>query len=95
MKTFDQFPKSSGDLGPVINPEPTKSQTIWKNIAQYGVPVGTAFTGFWHPLNLAFSGAIAGGTAYVVGQAAAHNPRDFPVGRLFNPETLSLMLIKV
>ena len=34
MKTFDQFPKSSGDLGPVINPEPTKSQTIWKNMQQ-------------------------------------------------------------
>ena len=87
MKTFDQFPKSSGDFGPVINPEPTKSQTIWKNIAQYSVPVGTAITGFWHPPNLV-SGAIAGGTAYGVGYAAAHNPRDFPVERLFNPETL-------
>ena len=87
MKTFDQFPKSSGDFGPVINPEPTKSQTIWKNIAQYSVPVGTAFTGFWNPLNLA-SGAIAGGTAYGVGYAAQHNPPDLPAERLFNPETL-------
>jgi len=88
MKTFDQFPKSSGDFGPVINPEPTKSQTIWKNIAQYSVPVGTALTGFWHPLNVA-SGAIAGGTAYGVGYAAAHNPRNFPVDRLFDPNVFS------
>jgi len=88
MKTFDQFAKSSGDFGPVINPEPTKSQTIWKNIAQYSIPVGTALAGFWNPLLVA-SGAIAGGTAYGVGYAAAHNPRDFPVDRLFDPNVFS------
>ena len=87
MKTFDQFAKSSGDFGPVINPEPTKSQTIWKYIGQYGVPALTTLSGIFHPLNF-LSGAFAGGTAYVVGNAAAHNPRDFPVERLFNPETL-------
>lgn len=87
MKTFDQFAKSSGDFGPTVIPESTKSQKAWKYIGQYGVPALTTLSGIWYPLNF-LSGAFAGGTAYGVGYAAQHNPPDLPAERLFNPETL-------
>ena len=89
MQNFEQFSKSSGDIGPTINRPDTKTQEYSKLLGTWTLPIVFGGYSFKNPktgIPLAFTSA---GGALLGQNLAKNNPPNYSFKRLFNYNDLA------
>lgn len=89
MQNFEQFSKSSGDIGPTINRPDTKTQEYLKILGTWTLPIGLGLYSFKSPLTGIPLAMTSAGGALLGQNLAKNNPPDYSFDRLFNYSDLA------